>query len=80
MHAYNKDLRPVGPAHKHTTWPWFGKLDFTHYPEKTVISEHGKGVPEAPRSKVLAYHNYKLLVRRAPDDGPVIVVWEGIIM
>ena len=69
--AYNKDLRPIGPAHKHTTW----SIRKRRFP--TVVSEHGKGVPEDPTNRILVYHHYKLLVRRAPDDGTIIVIWEG---
>ena len=38
MYAYNKGMRPVGPAHKHTTWSKFDKLHFMDYPEKTLPS------------------------------------------
>ena len=40
------------------------------------ISEHGKGVPEAPTNRILVYHNYKLLVRPAPDGVTIIVIWK----
>ena len=46
----------------------------------TVINEHEKGVPEAPTNRIFVYHNYKLLVRHAPDGVTIIVIWKGMII
>ena len=53
------------------------------YPEKTlltVINEHEKGVSEAPTNRIFVYHNYKLLIRHAPDGVTTIVIWKKIII